>query len=198
MATQYFYVTRAPGGGFVATLTLSQVRAGLATGELQESFNATESDGRSFTQFQADGAGGRWRTLAELLAEQPRAAPPPPATQEVRPVPLMDCPACGRKISTEAEACPQCGHPTRLAARAPAGPKCYACSAAATTRCQRCGALSCATHLQPLFVAHGEGGGYELRCANCYASAMTWKVVGCVFAGIILFIMLAVFTLHGR
>ena len=95
MATQYFYVTRAPGRAFVATLTLSQVRAGLATGELQESFNATESDGRSFTQFQTDGAGGRWRTLAELLAEQPRAAPPPPATQEVRPVPLMDCPACG-------------------------------------------------------------------------------------------------------
>jgi hypothetical protein len=26
-------------------------------------------------------------------------------------MPLIDCPACGRQISTEAESCPQCGHP---------------------------------------------------------------------------------------
>jgi len=29
-------------------------------------------------------------------------------------MPLFECPACGRQISVEAEACPQCGHPNRL------------------------------------------------------------------------------------
>ena len=29
-------------------------------------------------------------------------------------MPLIECPACGRQISVEAEACPQCGHPNRL------------------------------------------------------------------------------------
>jgi hypothetical protein len=28
-------------------------------------------------------------------------------------MPLIECPACGRQISVEAEACPQCGHPNR-------------------------------------------------------------------------------------
>src|SRR5262249_42796301 len=56
-------------------------------------------------------------------------------------MPLINCSACGREISTEAEACPQCGHPNRPPERAPAGPRCYACSATATTRCQSCGAL---------------------------------------------------------
>ena len=28
-------------------------------------------------------------------------------------MPLVECPACGRQISVEAEACPQCGHPNR-------------------------------------------------------------------------------------
>src|SRR5262249_18006261 len=28
-------------------------------------------------------------------------------------MPLIDCGACGRQISTEAVACPQCGHPNR-------------------------------------------------------------------------------------
>lgn len=26
-------------------------------------------------------------------------------------MPLIKCPACGREISSEADACPQCGHP---------------------------------------------------------------------------------------
>jgi hypothetical protein len=107
---------------------------------------------------------------------------------------LIRCPECGREISTEAEACPQCGHPNRRrAAHAPSGPRCYACSAPATTRCQSCGALSCARHLQSIFVAHGQGGGYELRCESCYSSAMTWKIVGWVFGGIILVIILIFF-----
>jgi hypothetical protein len=29
-------------------------------------------------------------------------------------MPLIECPACGRQISAEAEPCPQCGHPNRL------------------------------------------------------------------------------------
>ena len=50
------------------------------------------------------------------------------------------------------------------------GPKCYACAVLATTRCQNCGALSCAVHLKPIYVPHGEGGANELRCASCYSS----------------------------
>lgn len=34
---------------------------------------------------------------------------------------LIACPACGRQISVEAEACPQCGHPNRLTAPAQRG-----------------------------------------------------------------------------
>ncbi len=112
-------------------------------------------------------------------------------------MPLIDCPACGRQISVEAEACPQCGHPNRPATPAPAaapGPKCYACHAAATTRCQSCNALSCAVHLESIYVAHGQGGGYELRCSSCYDSAMTWEIVGFVFVGIAVVVMLVVMS----
>jgi hypothetical protein len=113
-------------------------------------------------------------------------------------MPLIECPACGRQISVEAEACPQCGHPNRpTAPAAAAGPKCYACSASATTRCQSCGALSCAQHLQSIYVYHGHGGAYELRCDSCYSSAEAWKVFGWVFAGIILIIVLVIFLSHG-
>jgi hypothetical protein len=38
-------------------------------------------------------------------------------------MPLIDCAACGRQISTEAASCPQCGHPNRSLPRAPAGHK---------------------------------------------------------------------------
>lgn len=115
-------------------------------------------------------------------------------------MPLITCPECGRQISTAAEACPQCGHPNRPVApeRVESGPRCYACNATATTRCQSCGRLSCALHLESIFVSHGRGGGYELRCESCHASAMTWKIVGYVFVGIVLIIMLAVMTQIGR
>src|SRR5262245_9308777 len=85
-------------------------------------------------------------------------------------MPLVNCPECGRQISMAADSCPQCGHPTRPGAGSSVGPKCYACAAPATTRCQNCGALSCAVHLQPIYVPHGEGGAKELRCASCYSS----------------------------
>jgi hypothetical protein len=110
-------------------------------------------------------------------------------------MPLTNCPECGRQVSTAAEACPGCGHPLRATVPPPeAGPKCYACAAAATTRCQSCGALSCALHLQSIYVTHGRGGSYELRCESCYSSAMTWKIVGGVFFVIVLLIVLAMFT----
>ena len=79
--TQGYYVTREPGRRFVRTVSANQVRELMAMGILQESFYATESDGRSFTQFQRDGDGGRWRTLSELLAEWGETLPrPTPAT----------------------------------------------------------------------------------------------------------------------
>jgi hypothetical protein len=105
---------------------------------------------------------------------------------------LISCPACGRQISIQAAACPQCGHPNQHAAQASSGPTCYACSLPATTRCQSCGALSCAQHLQSIYVSHGRGGAYELRCQSCYASAAAWRTVGIVFA-VIIFIIIAIF-----
>src|SRR6516164_6882394 len=108
-------------------------------------------------------------------------------------MPLMSCPECGRQVSTEADACPQCGHPMRRTAQAPGSPRCYACSAPATTRCQSCGALSCAEHLQSIYVQHGKGGAYELRCESCYSSAVSWKVFGWVVGGIVLIIGLVIF-----
>src|SRR5262249_57931217 len=107
---------------------------------------------------------------------------------------LIKCPACGREISTEAESCPQCGHPNRPTGAAAAGPKCYACAAPATTRCQSCGALSCATHLQSVYVSHGRGGAYELRCAPCYASAMESKALNMVI-GICLIVVILIVIL---
>jgi hypothetical protein len=73
------------------------------------------------------------------------------------------------------------------------GPQCYACSATATTRCQRCNALSCAEHVQSIYVSHGRGGAYELRCQSCYSSAMTWKVVSGVIVAVIVILFLLFF-----
>ena len=105
---------------------------------------------------------------------------------------LINCPACGRQISVEAEACPQCGHPNR-----PSGPTCYACSAPATTRCQSCNVLSCAQHLKSIYVSHGRGGAYELRCRSCYSSAQAWQTFGWILGGIVIIIILVfVFGRH--
>jgi hypothetical protein len=113
-------------------------------------------------------------------------------------MPLIDCPECGRRISTAAEACPQCGHPNRPTGHTTTGPQCYACSATATTRCQRCGKLSCAEHLQSIYVPHGRGGAYELRCETCYSSAATWKMFGCIVGIIVFVIVLAlIFSMAG-
>src|SRR5580700_9748531 len=110
-------------------------------------------------------------------------------------MPLISCSACGRQISMEAEACPQCGHPNRPTTQVLAAPQCYACSLPATTRCQSCGTLSCAQHLQSIYVTHGHGGAYELRCESCYSSAMTWKAVGWVIIGCVFVVMLLILSI---
>ena len=107
---------------------------------------------------------------------------------------LLPCPECGREISTLAESCPGCGHPNRpRATPAPTGPTCYSCSATATTRCQSCGALSCAEHLQSIYVTHGRGGAYELRCESCYASAKALQIGGWIVFAIVLLIVAGLF-----
>ena len=113
-------------------------------------------------------------------------------------MPLTNCPECGRQVSTAADACPQCGHPLLAVATAPSGPKCYSCSVAATTRCQSCGALSCAQHLQSIYVSHGKGGTYELRCESCYSSAQAWRVFGWIVGGIGVIIVLIIWSQMGR
>ena len=117
-------------------------------------------------------------------------------------VPLTNCPECGRQVSTAAEACPQCGHPMRPASQAPTGPKCYSCSAPATTRCQSCGALSCAQHLQSIYVYHGWSGAYELRCDSCQSDAMAGKVFMWIIAAIVniivVIVVLAIWFQMGR
>lgn len=109
-------------------------------------------------------------------------------------MPLVPCPECGRQISTQADACPQCGHPNRpFIVEQKSGPSCYACSKSATTRCQSCGQLSCAMHVNSIYVSHGRGGGYELRCQSCYSYAQAWKVIGFVIFVIVALFMLAMF-----
>lgn len=110
---------------------------------------------------------------------------------------LIPCPECGREISTNAEACPHCGNPMRPASHTPTGPRCYACSAAATTRCQRCNALSCAQHVKSIYVSHNKGGAYELRCDSCYSSAKFWNAVAAIVCIIVaLFILVAIASHH--
>ena len=100
-------------------------------------------------------------------------------------MPLIDCPACNRQISTEAVACPQCGHPNHPKTPGSAAPPCYACTSPATTRCQSCNSLSCAVHLQSIYVQHGRGGAYELRCDSCYSSEESWQMITWAIAGLI-------------
>jgi hypothetical protein len=102
---------------------------------------------------------------------------------------LINCKACGWQISSEAESCPQCGHPNRKTT-APPGPRCYACQATATTRCQSCEKVSCVQHLRSIFVRRGNGGAYELRCDSCYSSAQAYHA----FLWIVVLIGLVIFA----
>jgi hypothetical protein len=114
-------------------------------------------------------------------------------------MPLINCSACDRQISTEAESCPQCGHPNRAASHSPRG-KCYACEAAPTTKCQKCGRLSCAQHLQHTFVPHGRGGANELLCKSCFSeveASKSFYFVMRIVVGIVGVILLVSFALWG-
>jgi hypothetical protein len=63
-------------------------------------------------------------------------------------MPLIHCTECGQQISTEAEACPQCGHPNRRTP--PAAPRlatqCKTCAQPAVGSCKACGGFYCASH----------------------------------------------------
>ena len=107
-------------------------------------------------------------------------------------MPLKNCPDCGRQVSKRAEVCPQCGHQIRKRARSAAGPSCYACSAAATTLCQRCGVKSCVTHLAVSTER-------EILCNTCYPKAsagLTYRL--CVALIVVLFNLSAILYLFLR
>lgn len=112
---------------------------------------------------------------------------------------LVPCEACGRSISTEAAACPQCGHPgaggpralprASLPAAVGSGPPCHACEAPATTRCSRCGTPCCVEHLAAAAVGGRWGSEVALRCADCAGVAeriRRLRVVLTVVVGIVL------------
>jgi hypothetical protein len=103
---------------------------------------------------------------------------------------LVPCPECKREVSSAASACPHCGFP------AAPRPACYACAAPATTRCVTCGELSCATHLNTIFVRDGESGANELRCRECFADAELlnrWGLVASVVVLVLFVVIVALF-----
>ena len=99
---------------------------------------------------------------------------------------LIDCPECGHQVSTKAPACPHCGVPMGSSSEAPAGPRCYACSAAATTRCMRCEALSCAEHLR---ISHSGPG--LMVCKRCRDDLFNWMML-------VLFVFLPIVLIVGQ
>ena len=155
--------------------------------------------GAAFRRYNVTGSGAP--RPAKFAAEEGPFRHPPsrsPGTTEPteKTMPLIQCSACGRQISTEADTCPQCGHPNRAAPRA-AGQPCYSCSAAATTRSSK-RVQAGRTPSRSIFVSHGRGGAYELRCDSCYSSAVTWKVVGWIFFAVVAIIILTMFVGIGR
>lgn len=103
------------------------------------------------------------------------------------------CPACGHPSALAGGACPQCGHTPE----APAGPKCDTCGAAATGRCQDCGAWGCERHHIGTYPT-GLGGTLERRCERCFAANETRGIVGCVVAAVVVAVVLLVGWLWGR
>ena len=57
--------------------------------------------------------------------------------------------------------------------------------------------LSCAQHLQSIYVSHGRGGAYELRCAGCYSSARVWQAFGLLWAVFVILGVLAFLSSKG-
>jgi hypothetical protein len=109
--TTSYYVTREPGDGFVGLYMLGEIARMLAARELQESLYAAEADGRSFDEFRKAGA-GRWRTLAELITEQPvldslvaslRDLGPPDLAELITEQPVLDALASQRAQHADLE-----------------------------------------------------------------------------------------------
>jgi hypothetical protein len=48
-------------------------------------------------------------------------------------------------------------------------------------------------HLESIYVSHGQGGAYELRCESCYSSAETRKAIGRVIAVVVVLVILMIF-----
>lgn len=107
---------------------------------------------------------------------------------------LIDCPECGRQVSSAAEACPQCGYPISPVLPLSTEPSCYACSGTSTTRCQSCGKFSCAMHLEPIFVHYyyRRGGASELRCQSCVKQAEGRQRIWAISVGISLGLVVVV------
>ena len=108
-------------------------------------------------------------------------------------MPLIGCPACGRQISTEAEACPQCGHPNNLVAEGTPRRKCYACAAEATLKCQKCGRRGCMDHIVGQTVGFGQYALNAMLCKDCGSRANTYNWVALVLIAIVLLWVLGTF-----
>lgn len=163
---ELYLVCRFPNVDAVGRFPRAEIAARVAAGRLTGDYVCRRDDD----------PGGRWLYLDDFLRRQPE---PPPSQVAFHP-----CQACGWQISSHAESCPRCGHPNAPPTRPAPGPKCHACDAASTTRCQRCDAFSCPLHLSSVSVM---GGGHELRCQGCRSGAVkTWVAYAVVIAVIII------------
>ncbi len=118
-SVQYFYTDK-PGGFPEGPVDVPSLRAMVEAGQLNDASRVAPA-GTSV-----------WTDLGSVLNR--RSPQPLGSAAAENSTALIDCPACGRQISVQAAACPQCGHPNRQADPVQAESKCYACSSAATTR----------------------------------------------------------------
>jgi hypothetical protein len=65
-----YYVTKMRGTRFVGVYSLADIREAVIAGRFEATWFATESDGRSFSDF-SNSENGNWRTLQTLLAMGP-------------------------------------------------------------------------------------------------------------------------------
>jgi hypothetical protein len=62
----------------------------------------------------------------------------------------------------------------------------------------KCGDLSCATHLNNIFIRDGDGGANELRCRTCFDAAVAANWWGTVCGVSVITIFLIVFAVVSR
>jgi hypothetical protein len=95
---------------------------------------------------------------------------------------LIDCVVCGRQFSSEAEACPQCGHPNRVRTRVPRLSGCSRCGSPAVGACTRCGRFYCPQHGGKRRFWDGSGQGCCEKCirqwARNYGFGLVFTVIG--------------------